>query len=79
MRHAHAHASGHGRRRAENGLLPISMYALGYHGQSSYHDFEGPSLDLDERRRLASSLRRNHVLFGIMACLLAGETSPRLL
>jgi ribulose-5-phosphate 4-epimerase/fuculose-1-phosphate aldolase len=56
----------------KGGLLPISMYALGYHDQVSYHDFEGPSLDLDERRRLASDLARNHVLIlrnhGLLTC-----------
>ena len=28
------------------GLLPISMYALGFFESVAYHDFEGPSLEL---------------------------------
>lgn len=57
------------------GLLPISMYALGYHKQVAYHDFEGPSLDLDERSRLGANLGSHNVLIlrnhGLLAC---GET-----
>ncbi len=58
-----------------DGLRPISMYALGYHGQVSYHDFEGPSLDLEERARLGANLGENNVLIlrnhGLLTC---GET-----
>jgi ribulose-5-phosphate 4-epimerase/fuculose-1-phosphate aldolase len=54
------------------GLLPISMYALGYYNQVSYHDFEGPSLHLDERARLGSNLGDNNVLIlrnhGLLTC-----------
>ena len=59
----------------ECGLLPIGMYALGYDGAVAYHDFEGPSLELEERTRLAADLGdkdllilRNH---GLLTC---GET-----
>lgn len=56
----------------ECGLLPISMYALGYHDRVAYHPFEGPSLDLDERGRLAANLGENNVLIlrnhGLLAC-----------
>ena len=56
----------------EEGLLPISMYSLGYYDRVAYHDFEGPSLDLDERRRLADNLGDKHVLIlknhGLLAC-----------
>jgi ribulose-5-phosphate 4-epimerase/fuculose-1-phosphate aldolase len=59
----------------DSGLLPISMYALGYDNQVSYHDFEGPSLDLDERARLGANLNDNNVLIlrnhGLLTC---GET-----
>jgi ribulose-5-phosphate 4-epimerase/fuculose-1-phosphate aldolase len=58
-----------------DGLLPISMYALGYHGQVSYHDFEGPSIDMEERARLGKNLGHNNVLIlrnhGLLTC---GET-----
>ncbi len=54
------------------GLLPISMYALGYYEGVGYHDFEGPSLELGERERLAVNLgdknvfvMRNH---GLLTC-----------
>ena len=56
----------------EEGLLPISMYSLGYYDRVAYHDFEGPSLDLDERRRLAENLGGKQVLIlknhGLLAC-----------
>lgn len=59
----------------ECGLLPISMYALGYFERVAYHDFEGPSLDLEERVRLASNLGDKNVLVlrnhGLLTC---GET-----
>lgn len=59
----------------EEGLLPISMYALGYYERVAYHDFEGPSLDLDERQRLAANLGDKNVLIlrnhGLLTC---GET-----
>lgn len=57
------------------GLLPVSMYALGYFEAVAYHDFEGPSLDLDERERLAANLGDRDVLIlrnhGLLTC---GET-----
>lgn len=59
----------------EDGLLPISMYALGYFERIAYHDFEGPSLELDERARLAANLGQKNLLVlkthGLLAC---GET-----
>ena len=59
----------------ESGLLPISMYALGYYERVAYHDFEGPSLDFDERQRLAANLGSKNVLIlrnhGLLTC---GET-----
>lgn len=54
------------------GLLPISMYSLGYFEGVGYHDFEGPSIELGERERLAANLgdknvfiMRNH---GLLTC-----------
>jgi ribulose-5-phosphate 4-epimerase/fuculose-1-phosphate aldolase len=59
----------------EEGLMPISMYALGYYDRVAYHDFEGPSLNLDERQRLAANLGDKNVLIlrthGLLTC---GET-----
>ena len=58
-----------------DGLLPISMYALGYYDRVAYHDFEGPSSNLDERERLAANLGEKNVLIlkthGLLTC---GET-----
>lgn len=59
----------------EDGLLPVSMYALGYFERVAYHDFEGPSLDLAERARLNANLGSHNVLIlrnhGLLTC---GET-----
>jgi len=56
----------------ECGLLPISMYALGYYERVAYHDFEGPSLDLEERERLAANLGDKNILIlrnhGLLTC-----------
>ncbi|NKB56993.1 MAG: class II aldolase/adducin family protein [Alphaproteobacteria bacterium] len=46
----------------QDGLLPISIMATGYHGRVAYHDYEGPSLNLDERERLVASLGEKQVL-----------------
>ena len=40
----------------EDGLLPASQWALWFTGQLAYHDYEGISLDLDERARLQASI-----------------------
>ena len=62
----------------EEGLLPVHMYSHNFWNRLSYHDFEGPSLRLDERERLVASLGssnqalilRNHGL------LTLGRTIP---
>ncbi len=46
----------------QEGLLPISIMATGYHGRVAYHDYEGPSLNLAERERLVASLGEQKVL-----------------
>ncbi|MGE0723929.1 MAG: class II aldolase/adducin family protein [Alphaproteobacteria bacterium] len=59
------------------GLLPISMYALGYDGQVAYHDFEGPSLTLGARERLARNLGdRNLLILRSHGTLTCGRTIP---
>ena len=40
----------------KEGLLPISMNATAFHGNLAYHDYEGVSLELDERSRLLKDL-----------------------
>jgi ribulose-5-phosphate 4-epimerase/fuculose-1-phosphate aldolase len=62
----------------EEGLLPVHMYSHNFWQRVSYHDFEGPSMRLDERARLVKSLGtenqalilRNHGLLTI------GRTIP---
>ena len=62
----------------EEGLLPVHMYSHNFWQRISYHDFEGPSMRLDERSRLVQSLGpknqalmlRNHGL------LTTGRTIP---
>jgi ribulose-5-phosphate 4-epimerase/fuculose-1-phosphate aldolase len=62
----------------EEGLLPVHMYSHNFHERLSYHEFEGPSMRLDERERLVRSLGsdntamilRNHGL------LTMGKTIP---
>ena len=46
----------------EEGLLPLSQWAMRFYNRLGYHDYEGVSLDLDERERLQQSLGRNPVL-----------------
>ena len=40
----------------KEGLMPISMNATAFHGALAYHDYEGVSLELDERPRLVEDL-----------------------
>src|SRR5947207_5585677 len=46
----------------KEGLLPVSMASTAFHGRLSYHDYEGPSLDLDERGRLLKNLGDNQAM-----------------
>jgi ribulose-5-phosphate 4-epimerase/fuculose-1-phosphate aldolase len=63
----------------DEGLLPAHMYSHNFWNRLSYHDFEGPSMRLDERSRLVASLGsqnqalilRNHGL------LTVGKTIPQ--
>ena len=62
----------------DEGLLPVHMYSHNFWQRVSYHEFEGPSMRLEERERLVQSLGaenqaiilRNHGL------LTVGETIP---
>jgi len=59
------------------GVLPVSMYALGFDGEVAYHDFEGPSLDLGERDRLAANLGdRNLLVLRTHGLLTCGRSIP---
>ena len=61
----------------KDGLLPISMGATMFYDDIAYHDYEGPSLYLDERSRLQSSLGNKRALIlrnhGLMT---GGESVP---
>src|ERR1700748_111212 len=46
----------------EEGLLPLSQWAMRFHGRLGYHDYEGVSLDMDERTRLQQSIGEHPVL-----------------
>jgi ribulose-5-phosphate 4-epimerase/fuculose-1-phosphate aldolase len=46
----------------DEGLLPTHMYSHNFWNRASYHDFEGPSMRLDERARLVKSLGVNQAL-----------------
>src|SRR5687768_12164918 len=62
----------------DEGLLPVHMYSHNFWNRASYHEFEGPSMRLDERARLVQSfgsenqalILRNHGL------LTVGSTIP---
>jgi ribulose-5-phosphate 4-epimerase/fuculose-1-phosphate aldolase len=46
----------------EQGLLPLSQWAMRFYNRLGYHDYEGVSLDMDERTRLQQSIGQHPVL-----------------
>jgi ribulose-5-phosphate 4-epimerase/fuculose-1-phosphate aldolase len=46
----------------EEGLLPLSQWAMRFYNRLGYHDYEGVSLDMDERTRLQQSIDSHPVL-----------------
>ena len=46
----------------EEGLLPLSQWSMRFHNRLGYHDYEGVSLDMDERERLQHSIGDHPVL-----------------
>ena len=46
----------------EEGLLPLSQWAMRFYNRLGYHDYEGVSIDLDERERLQRSIGNHQVL-----------------
>ena len=61
----------------EDGLRQVHMYSTGYLDRIAYHDYEGPSLDTDERERLLANLGENQAMIlrnhGLMS---VGRTIP---
>jgi len=64
----------------EHGLLPIGIFALGFHNSLSYHEFEGASgkHNLSEQDRLAQSLGPTNKAMVMRAhgLLTVGQTVP---
>ena len=62
----------------EEGLLPAHMYSHNFWQRLSYHDFEGPSMRLDERARLVKSLgsRNQALVLRNHGLLTVGRTIP---
>ena len=54
------------------GLLPVSLPATGLYGRIAYHDYEGPSVNLNERQRLINSLGDKKLMIlrthGLLTC-----------
>ena len=61
----------------KDGLLPVSMFSTAFHDRLSYHDYEGPSFDLDERERLLAHLGDNRaMILRNHGLLVTGATVP---
>lgn len=65
----HAHAiihthtiSGMAVAAMEEGLLPLNQISMEFYNRVAYHDYEGMSLDLDERDRILASLGQKNCL-----------------
>ncbi|GKW48730.1 class II aldolase/adducin family protein [Halomonas sp. NCCP-2165] len=46
----------------ECGLLPLNQISMQFYNRVAYHDYEGISLDLDERERIVSSIGDSNFL-----------------
>ncbi|MBI0537987.1 class II aldolase/adducin family protein [Roseomonas sp. KE2513] len=46
----------------QEGLLPLSQFAMRFYGRQSFHDYEGVAIDLDEQERLVRDLGENKVM-----------------
>ena len=61
----------------DEGLLPIHMYSHNFFERLSYHEYEGPSMRLDERIRLQKSISNNTALIlRNHGLLTVGKTIP---
>jgi ribulose-5-phosphate 4-epimerase/fuculose-1-phosphate aldolase len=45
------------------GLLPVNQFAVTYHGQIAYHDYDGPGLRPEEQRRFVADLGDKRMMF----------------
>src|SRR5260370_36279810 len=46
----------------ENGLLPLSQFAMRFYNRQAFHDYEGVAIDLDEQTRLVHDLGPHKVM-----------------
>ena len=61
----------------KDGLVPVSMFATIFHNKLSYHDYEGPSLETDEREGLLEHLGENKaMILRNHGLLTTGRTVP---
>jgi ribulose-5-phosphate 4-epimerase/fuculose-1-phosphate aldolase len=62
----------------DEGLLPVHMYSHNFWNRVGYHDFEGPSMRLDERDRLVKSFGSKHqgLILRNHGLLTVGRTIP---
>jgi len=62
----------------DEGLLPAHMYSHNFWNRLSYHNFEGPSMRLDERSRLVSSFGKSNqaIILRNHGLLTVGRTIP---
>jgi ribulose-5-phosphate 4-epimerase/fuculose-1-phosphate aldolase len=59
------------------GVLPITQTALRFYHSLSYHDYEGPAVDVDERQRLIADLGGSDVMvLRNHGSLVVGRTIP---
>jgi ribulose-5-phosphate 4-epimerase/fuculose-1-phosphate aldolase len=61
----------------DEGLLPVHMYSHNFFNRVAYHEFEGPSMRIDERERLVRSIgSHSSVILRNHGLLTIGETIP---
>ena len=61
----------------KDGLLPLSPYALRFHGELAYHDYEGIAMTPEEQARLVDNLgNRPAMLLRNHGSLTVGRTIP---
>jgi ribulose-5-phosphate 4-epimerase/fuculose-1-phosphate aldolase len=72
--HTHSHA-GMAVAAVEQGLMPLNQKSMQFYDRIAYHDYEGISLDVDERARLAADLgQRNYMILRHHGLLTCGRT-----
>jgi ribulose-5-phosphate 4-epimerase/fuculose-1-phosphate aldolase len=59
--HTHSHA-GMAVAALEQGLMPLNQKSMPFYNRVAYHDYEGISLDVDERARLAADLGQRNAM-----------------